>query len=47
MVSLTEELENSLGVPIISSDTALYWRIFRTLGVKPEGAHGRLLSLLR
>ncbi|MEM7222845.1 MAG: hypothetical protein AAF495_07705 [Pseudomonadota bacterium] len=46
MVSLDAELEDKLGKPIVASDTALYWRIFKTLGVAPGGRHGRLLSSL-
>lgn len=47
MVSVTDRLESELGLPIIASDTALYWRIFKTLGLVPEGGrHGRLLSSL-
>lgn len=46
IVSLETGLEALLGVPIVSSDIALYWRIFRTLGVTPTGSHGRLLSTL-
>ncbi|MEM6422638.1 MAG: hypothetical protein AAF698_08620, partial [Pseudomonadota bacterium] len=51
MVELEIGLEARVGRPIVSSDTALYWRIFKTLGLAPpgntEGRHGRLLSLLR
>jgi maleate cis-trans isomerase len=47
MVSLEVELEASLRLPIVSSDVALYWRIFKSLGVCPEGQHGRLLSSLK
>jgi len=41
-----KELEAAIGLPIISSDVALYWRIFKTLGVAPEGNHGTLLETL-
>ena len=44
MLHLTPELERAAGLPVISSDTALYWRIFKTLGLAPEGRHGRLLD---
>ena len=47
MVSLTDELESVVRLPIISSDTALYWRIFRSLGTAPVGNHGQLLSTLQ
>lgn len=46
MVSREVELETLVGKPIVSSDTALYWRIFKTLALKPTGEHGRLLSSL-
>ncbi len=46
MVSLEVGLESTIGKPIISSDSALYWRIFKTLGIAPGGSHGQLLSLL-
>lgn len=46
IVSLDAELEASLGKPIVSSDTALYWRIFKTLGVTPTVQRGKLLSSL-
>lgn len=47
VASLEVELEALVGKPIVSSDTALYWRIFKTLHLAPTGEHGRLLSLLR
>ena len=47
IVSLDKALESEIGKPIISSDTALYWRIFKTLGVAPVGQHGQLLSSLQ
>ena len=43
---LTVGLEASLGKPVIGHDTALYWRIFKTLGLKPTSPHGRLLNSL-
>ncbi|MEM0948991.1 MAG: hypothetical protein AAGK37_16435 [Pseudomonadota bacterium] len=46
MVHLTKDLEAATGKPIIASDTALYWRIFRTLGIAPQGQHGMLLERL-
>ena len=46
MASLEVELEAATGKPIVSSDTALYWRIFKSLGLAPTGRHGRLLSSL-
>ncbi len=42
----TPGLEDKIGKPIVASDTALYWRIFKTLGVSPIGRHGRLLDSL-
>ncbi len=47
IVSLDTGIEAKLGIPIISSDTALYWRIFKTLGQAPMGEHGWLLSSLQ
>jgi maleate cis-trans isomerase len=46
MVSLEVELETMVGKPIVSSDTALYWNIFKTLGEKPTTQQGHLLSSL-
>ncbi len=46
MVSRVKGLEADVGLPIVASDSALYWRIFKTLGVKPAGDYGRLLSSL-
>jgi maleate cis-trans isomerase len=46
MVSVETGLERLTGKPIVSSDTALYWRIFKTLGISPVGKHGILLSTL-
>ncbi len=41
------ELEARLGTPVIGHDTALYWRIFKTLGLAPETEQGCLLSALK
>ncbi len=46
MCSLEVELEAATGKPIVASDSALYWRVFKTLGLAPTGEHGRLLSTL-
>lgn len=46
MVSLEADLEAQTGKPIVSSDSALYWRLFKTLGLAPTGRCGRLLSSL-
>lgn len=46
-VSLAPALESAIGKPIVSSDFALYWRIFKTLNIAPLGTHGRLLSTLQ
>lgn len=45
-VHLEVELESMLGKPVISHDNALYWRIFKTLGIKPVTRQGHLLSSL-
>ena len=42
----TEALEDRLGQLVVGHDTALYWRIFKTLGISPEIKLGRLLSAL-
>ena len=39
-------LEKRLGAPVVGHDIALYWRIFKTLGIAPAKGHGRLLSSL-
>ena len=41
------QLEARLGKPVIGHDTALYWRIFKTLGIAPVTRQGRLLSSLK
>ncbi|WP_296593243.1 hypothetical protein [Roseibium sp.] len=46
ILHLTPGLEDLLGKPVIAHDTALYWRVFRSLGLGPEGNHGRLLETL-
>jgi len=46
IVSLEAELEAATNKIIVSSDTALYWRIFITLGLTPTGQRGKLLSTL-
>ncbi len=46
-VHLEIELEAMLGKPVIGHDTALYWRIFKTLGIAPVTQQGRLLSSLK
>ncbi len=45
-VSLVDEFESVTGKPVVSSDFALYWAIFKTLGVAPTRTPGRLLSTL-
>lgn len=43
---LTTTLEAALGKPVIGHDTALYWRVFKTLGLAPTIARGALLESL-
>ncbi|MEM7188289.1 MAG: hypothetical protein AAF439_01640 [Pseudomonadota bacterium] len=43
---LTPLLEDRLGKPVIGHDTALYWRVFKSLGLAPETPLGRLLGTL-
>ncbi len=47
MVSVTRDLESAVEKTIISSDTALYWRILRTIDISPLGVHGQLLASLQ
>ena len=46
-VHLARELEGRLGKPVVGHDTALYWRVFKTLGLAPVTPQGRLLESLR
>ena len=46
-VSRARDLEADLGVPVVAADLALYWAIFRSLGVAPTGEQGTLLSRLQ
>lgn len=41
-----EAMEAAVGLPVIASDTSLYWAIFQTLGVQPTHAPGALLGSL-
>ncbi|WP_214652605.1 hypothetical protein [Ruegeria lacuscaerulensis] len=43
---LAEQLEDALGKPVIGHDIALYWRIFKSLGLSPAMQHGQLLKRL-
>ena len=45
-VHLSCELETLLGKPVVGHDSALYWRIFKTLGLAPVTPQGRLLESL-
>ncbi len=45
-VSLEVGLEEKLGSPLVTHDNALYWRIYKTLGLAPVSKQGRLLSSL-
>jgi len=45
-VSFMPDLENTVGKPIVSSDVALYWRIMKTLGIKPTRECGKLMQTL-
>jgi len=46
-VSLEVGLEKMLSKPLITHDNALYWRLFKTLGLAPVTEQGRLLSSLK
>lgn len=41
------DMEERIGKPIIASDAALYWNVFKSLGQAPVGRQCRLLSLLQ
>ncbi len=43
---LAPELEAMIGKPVITHDIALYWRIFKTLGMAPVTRQGSLLASL-
>ncbi|MEM1238010.1 MAG: hypothetical protein AAGI10_13655 [Pseudomonadota bacterium] len=43
---LVPALEERLSKPVIGHDTALYWRIFKTLGIAPTRPAGQLLDSL-
>lgn len=45
-VHRVDDIEAAIGVPLVSSDFALYWSIFRRLGVTPAKTPGRLLGTL-
>ncbi len=46
-VGLVADIEAEIDTPILGSDITLYWQIYRTLGVAPEGPQGSLLSTLQ
>ena len=46
MLHQTVELEALLGKPVVAHDTALYWRIFKTLSLAPTRSAGTLLNRL-
>ena len=46
-IHLEVELEQMLGKPLISHDNALYWRIFKSLGIAPATSQGHLLESLK
>ena len=43
-VSLAKSVEEQLGLPVMASCNALYWRIYKTLVIQPIGEYGRLIS---
>ncbi len=47
IVSLGRDLEEKTGKPVVSPDTALYWRIYKSQGTAPIGQHGQLLLSLQ
>jgi maleate cis-trans isomerase len=46
-VHLEVELEAQLGKPVITHDNALYWRIYKSLGLAAVTQQGSLLSSLK
>ncbi len=46
-VSLEVGLESMLGKPLVTHDNALYWRMFKTLGIAPVTQQGQLLSSIK
>lgn len=44
---LSHRLEARLGKPVIGHDIALYWRLFKALGIGPTTQQGQLLESLR
>lgn len=47
LCALEVALEARLGKPLITHDNALYWRLFKTLGLAPVTPQGALLSSLK
>ncbi|MEM9201249.1 MAG: hypothetical protein AAGC53_06300 [Actinomycetota bacterium] len=47
LVSLAADIEAEIETPVLAADVTLYWRIFTTLGVAPQGRHGSLLRSLQ
>ena len=43
---LAAGLESLLGKPVIGHDIALYWRIYKSLGIAPVTPQGALLESL-
>ena len=46
-VTLAAALEADIGKPVISADVALFWALFRSIGVAPQGEQGHLLASLQ
>ena len=46
MMHQTVALESMLGKPVVAHDTALYWRVFKTLSLAPTQSLGILLNQL-
>lgn len=47
MLHQTLMLETLLGKPVIAHDTALYWRVFKSLDLAPKDSYGSLLDSLK
>ena len=47
LVSLAADIEAEIDMPMLAADITLYWRIFTTLGLAPQGRHGTVLGALQ
>ena len=45
-VALAGEIEAEMGKPVVATDIALFWSLFRHLNIAPTERHGYLLDRL-